>query len=151
MFYNTGIATYIWVLTNRKPKKRKDKVQLINATEWHKPLRKNLGKKNCELADEHIGRISDTFLAFKETEQSKIFPNAGFGYWRVTVERPLRLRVDLSEAACGRFRKTCEQAAEEPLANVVDRVARALGPGPHLDFNGFLAAVKADAESHGST
>jgi type I restriction enzyme M protein len=92
MFYNTGIATYIWVLTNRKPEHRKGKVQLIDATQWFKPLRKNLGKKNCELSDEDIQRICDTFLAFEETEQSKIFPNAAFGYWKVTVERPLRLR-----------------------------------------------------------
>jgi type I restriction enzyme M protein len=58
------------------------------------------------------------------------------------------LRVDLSDAACSRFRKTCEHADEEPLANLVDRVAKTLGPGPHLDFNVFLAAVEADAESH---
>jgi len=92
MFYNTGIATYIWVLTNRKPDHRRGKVQLIDATQWFKPLRKNLGKKNCELSDEDIQRICDTFLAFKETEQSKIFSNAVFGYWKVTVERPLRLK-----------------------------------------------------------
>jgi type I restriction enzyme M protein len=91
MFYNTGIATYIWVLTNRKPEHRKGRVQLIDATQWFKPLRKNLGKKNCELSDEDIQRICDTFLAFEETEQSKIFPNAALGYWKVTVERPLRL------------------------------------------------------------
>ena len=91
MFYNTGIATYIWVLTNRKPVHRQGRVQLIDATQWFKPLRKNLGKKNCELADEDIQRVCDTFLAFEETAQSKIFPNAAFGYWKVTVERPLRL------------------------------------------------------------
>ena len=92
MFYNTGIATYIWVLTNRKPEHRKGKVQLIDATQWFKPLRKNLGKKNCELSEEDIQRICQSFLDFKETEQSKIFPNAAFGYWKVTVERPLRLK-----------------------------------------------------------
>jgi type I restriction enzyme M protein len=91
MFYNTGISTYIWVISNRKPEHRKGKVQLIDATQWFKPLRKNLGKKNCELAEEDIQRICDTFLDFKETEQSKIFPNAAFGYWKVTVERPLRI------------------------------------------------------------
>jgi len=91
MFYNTGIATYIWVLTNRKPEHRKGKVQLIDATQWYKPLRKNLGKKNCELSEEDIRRIVDTFLTFEETEHSKIFPNAAFGYWKVTVERPLRI------------------------------------------------------------
>ena len=87
MFYNTGIATYVWVLTNRKPEHRKGRVQLIDATQWYKPLRKNLGKKNCELSEEDIRRIVDTFLKFEETEQSKIFPNAAFGYWKVTVER----------------------------------------------------------------
>jgi len=91
MFYNTGIATYIWVLSNRKPAHRKGKVQLIDATQWYKPLRKNLGKKNCELSEADITRICEVFLAFEETEQSKIFENAAFGYWKVTVERPLRL------------------------------------------------------------
>ena len=91
LFYNTGIATYIWVLTNRKPEHRRGKVQLIDATKWSKPLRKNLGKKNCELSEKDINRISDVFLAFKETEESKIFPNEHFGYWKVTMDRPLRL------------------------------------------------------------
>ena len=91
MFYNTGIATYVWVLTNRKPEHRRAKVQLIDATQWFRPLRKNLGKKNCELSEEDIARICGTFLEFKETEQSKIFDNAAFGYWKVTVERPLRI------------------------------------------------------------
>ena len=91
MFYNTGIATYIWVLTNRKPEHRRGNVQLIDATQWFRPLRKNLGKKNCELSDEDIQRICDTFLAFEETEQSKILPNEALGYQKVTVERPLRL------------------------------------------------------------
>src|SRR5687767_9993294 len=75
MFYNTGIATYVWVLTNRKPPHRKGKVQLIDATQWFRPLRKNMGKKNCELGAEDIQRICATFLGFKESEQSKIFPN----------------------------------------------------------------------------
>jgi len=89
MFYNTGIATYIWVISNRKPEHRLGKVQLIDATKWFKPLRKNLGKKNCELSDDDIRNIVDTFIAFEETEQSRIFPNAAFGYWKVVVERPL--------------------------------------------------------------
>ena len=91
MFYNTGIATYVWVLTNRKPEHRKGKVQLIDATKRYQPLRKNLGKKNCELGEKDIAWICETFLAFEENEQSKIFDNAAFGYWKVTVERPLRI------------------------------------------------------------
>ena len=91
IFYNTGIATYVWVLSNRKAEHRRGKVQLIDATQWYRPLRKNLGNRNCELSDDDIRRICDAFLAFEETEQSKIFPNEAFGYRKVTVERPLRL------------------------------------------------------------
>ena len=91
LFYNTGIATYIWVISNHKPEHRRGKVQLIDATQWFKPLRKNLGKKNCELSEADIKRICDTYLAFKETPESKIFANEAFGYNKVTVERPLRL------------------------------------------------------------
>ena len=149
MFYNTGIATYIWVLTNRKPAQRRGKVQLIDATPWFKPLRKNLGKKNCELSEADSTRICDTFLAFEETEQSKIFPNRAFGYWKVTVDRPLRLAVDLSPEQRLRFRAACREAQEEPIANVVDRAAEALGAGPHLDFNRFMAAVETDISEHG--
>jgi type I restriction enzyme M protein len=95
MFYNTGIATYVWVLTNRKAEHRRGRVQLIDATQWFRPLRRNLGKKSCELAPEDIQRICETFLTFKETPQSKLFPNAAFGYWKVKVERPLRLHSQL--------------------------------------------------------
>ena len=91
MFYNTGIATYIWVLTNRKAQHRKGLVQLIDTTQWHTPLRRNLGSKNCELSPDDIRRICNAFLDFEETEQSKTFPNQAFGYWKVTIERPLRL------------------------------------------------------------
>jgi type I restriction enzyme M protein len=96
LFYNTGIATYVWVLSNKKPSHRTGRVQLIDASQWFKPLRKNLGKKNCELSPEDIERISRTFFDFKETPESKIFPNAAFGYWKVTVERPLRLHSQLT-------------------------------------------------------
>ena len=113
MFYNTGIATYIWVLTNRKPAHRKGKVQLIDATQWFKPLRKNLGKKNCELSDDDIQRICDTFIDFKETEQSKIFPNEAFGYWKVTVERPLRRKgIDPNRVYTPKEIKALRETAE---------------------------------------
>ena len=94
MFYNTGIATYVWVLTNRKPEHRKGKVQLIDATAWFTALRKNLGKKNCELSAANIDRVVSTLLAFEDAnddDHSKVFGNAEFGYSKVTVERPLRL------------------------------------------------------------
>ena len=153
MFYNTGIATYIWVLTNRKPEHRQGKVQLIDATAWYAPLRKNMGQKNCELSDADIRRIMDTFTAFEETEQSKIFDNAAFGYWKVTVERPLRLRVDLSDAARARLHRACAAAGEEALAAATDWIAAdgspeftaGLGPGSHLDYNAVLAALEKTA------
>jgi type I restriction enzyme M protein len=141
MFYNTGIATYIWVLTNRKPEHRRGKVQLIDATAWFKPLRKNLGKKNCELSEEDIEHICQVFLGVEESEQSKVFPNEAFGYWKVTVERPLRLRVDLSEATRARFHHRCAHEKEQDLADGVNRVAQALGAGPHLDWNAFLSSL----------
>lgn len=134
MFYNTGIATYVWVLGNRKPEHRKGRVQLIDATGWYKPLRKNLGKKNCELSDEDIQRICDTFLAFKETEQSKIFPNAAFGYWKVTVERPLRLvGIDTERAYSPREIKALRETAERsedapPVIRKIHRKGTAADP-----------------------
>lgn len=148
MFYNTGIATYIWVLTNRKSEDRKGKVQLIDATQWFQPLRKNLGQKNCELSESDIQKICDTFLAFEETEESKIFPNQAFGYWKVTVERPLRLVVDLSEENRSKFRQVCEESKAAEVADVVDRVAETLGAGPHQNFNIFMDAIEDDAKEH---
>lgn len=90
-FYNTGIGTYIWVVTNRKEERRKGYVQLIDATDIKSPLRKNLGKKNCETNEADRNEIVKMLLDFKETKKSKIFPNKEFGYYSVTVERPLRL------------------------------------------------------------
>ena len=125
MFYNIGIATYIWVLSNRKLEHRRGKVQLIDATQWFKPLRKNLGKKNCELAEEDIQRICETFLAFKETEQSRIFPNAAFGYWKVTVERPLRLKgIDPDRTHAAKEIKALKETAErgEEAPGVIKKI-----------------------------
>ena len=81
-------------------------MQLIDASQWFKPLRKNLGKKNCELSPEDIERISRAFLDFEESPESKIFPNAAFGYWKVTVERPLRLHSQLTLKAIETLRFT---------------------------------------------
>ena len=107
------------MLTNRKPAQRKGKVQLIDATGWYKPLRKNLGKKNCELSEADIGRIVDTFIGFEESEQSKIFDNAALGYWKVTVERPLRLQgIDAGRAykpaEIKKFKESAERGDDAP-------------------------------------
>ena len=134
MFYNTGIATYIWVLSNRKPAHRLGKVQLIDATQWFRQLRKNLGNKNCELSDEDIQRICDAFLKFEETEQSKIFPNEAFGYWKVTVERPLRLEgIDPERVYKAREIKLLKEEAKrsETAPPVIKKVhKRATEPDP---------------------
>lgn len=94
LFYNTGITTYIWLLNNNKPEHRKGKVQLINAQDMYRKLRKNLGEKNCELTDEHIDELTQLYQDMAgETEDSsvsKVFDNSDFGYYKVTVERPLR-------------------------------------------------------------
>ena len=148
MFYNTGIATYVWVLTNRKAEHRRGHVQLIDATKWFTPLRRNMGQKNCELAEDDIDRITQAFMAFEETEQSKIFPNETFGYWKVTVDRPLRLAVELTPERRNDFRQACQAAKDEVLPNMVDRVAAEIGAGPHLDFNQFVRAIGDDAAAH---
>jgi type I restriction enzyme M protein len=144
MFYNTGIATFIWVLTNRKPTHRKGKVQLIDATQWFKPLRKNLGKKNCELSDDDIARICDTFLKFEETEQSKIFPNAAFGYYKVTVERPLRLKgADSERAYTPKEIKAlkAEAKADENTPPVIIKIHKPVKAGPNPQQGLFEAMI----------
>lgn len=93
MFYNTGIGTFIWVLSNKKEERRKGKIQLIDATAMKSALRKNMGKKNCEFTEEIRKEIVRMFLAMEESEVSIILNNEDFGYWNVTVERPLRLRI----------------------------------------------------------
>ena len=99
LFYNTGIATYIWLINNRKPKNRRGKVQLINANGegFYTMLRRNLGKKRVEISEDQSTAILDIYNDFEETPVSKIFDNQDFGYTKVCVNRPLRLRYDLTE------------------------------------------------------
>lgn len=87
-FYNTGIGTFVWIVTNRKEARRKGKVQLIDATKISAPLRKNLGNKNCEVGPDQRRAILELLTDFEENEQSKIFDNREFGYWQITVVRP---------------------------------------------------------------
>jgi len=136
LFYNTGIATYVWVLSNRKPLHRKGHIQLIDATQWFKPLRKNLGKKNCELSPEDIARITRTFLQFQETPESKIFANAAFGYWKVIVERPLRLRSQFTVKAIESLRFV--SGDEELRAPLYEELGEIL----FTDFASVAAAIE---------
>lgn len=96
IFYNTGIPTYVWIVSNRKPAYRKGKVQLINALDLYVKLRKNLGDKNCELTSEHIEQITKFYMDFEESDISKIYSNEYFGYYKITVERPLRLSAQFT-------------------------------------------------------
>lgn len=120
MFYNTGIGTYIWVLSNKKKERRKGKIQLIDATNMKSSLRKNMGKKNCEFTPEIRKEIVRIFLDMEESDVSMIFDNSEFGYWNVTVERPLRLHVfPEREIPEDTFKKQSElDSVREAVANV---------------------------------
>jgi type I restriction enzyme M protein len=127
IFYNTGIATYIWVITNRKPPSRSGRVQLIDATGFSQPLPRNLGQKNCQLSDADISTITDAFSSFAETAHSKIFPAAAFGYNRIVVHRALELHgVDPQRAyAVAEVRALiADQSpdATEPLRPVIRKI-----------------------------
>lgn len=88
LFYNTGISTYLWIISNHKPKKRKGKVQLINAVDFFKKMSKSLGDKRNELSPQHIMDITKIYGDFRENKYSKVFDNSDFGYYKVTIERP---------------------------------------------------------------
>lgn len=146
MFYNTGIATYIWVLSNRKTKKRKGKVQLIDATSISTPLRKNLGKKNCEFSEVQIESITKLFLDFKSTDVSKIFPNEEFGYWKIVVERPLRLAFHITKERLKAFKEAAAKAWMEPLEILVKIAGM---DTPHRDFNIIREQFEAELATAG--
>lgn len=128
MFYNTGIGTYLWVLTNKKEDRRKGKVQLIDATSMKSSLRKNLGDKNCEMTPEIRKRVIDLYLEFDkaDSEYSKVFLNEEFGYYQVDVNRPLRLKVAINEKNLAVFKEN----------------------GKDDEFYQFLALNKKDLESN---
>lgn len=147
MFYNTGIATYIWVLTNRKAAHRRGKVQLIDATKRFTPLRKNLGSKNAELGQSDITAILDEFLAFEETETSKIFPNEAFGYWKVTVDRPLRLRVRIPTSPDDPG-SDAVAALPDSVREILAAVASEIGAESD-DWNAVSAAIERIAKARG--
>ena len=120
MFYNTGIGTFIWVLSNKKEDRRKGKIQLIDATSMKSPLRKNMGNKNCEFTPEIRNEIVRIFTKMEESEVSMVLNNDEFAYWTITVERPLRLRVYPNrEIPSGTFKKAEElETVKKSLASV---------------------------------
>jgi type I restriction enzyme M protein len=132
LFYNTGITTYIWILSNNKPKERKGKVQLIEASLLFKKLRKNLGDKNCEFAPKHIRKITSVYMNNEEVERrinsetneeegiaSKVFDNEDFGYYKVTIERPERLKAQFTEERIKTLRY--DDYLEEPMRWAYDQ------------------------------
>ena len=141
MFYNTGIATFVWIVTNRKKTHRQGKVQLIDATSMKSPLRKNLGNKNCELTPEIRAEITNLLIGFKDTEQSKIFDNKEFGYSKITVERPLRLSIDLSQAHLEQFKAVCRTADDLPVMKLLEEVAKQFNYDKIMNFNVFEKAL----------
>lgn len=137
MFYNTGIGTFIWILSNKKEDRRKGKIQLIDATAMKSPLRKNMGKKNCEFTPEIRKEIIRLFLEMEESDVSMIFDNDEFAYWTITVERPLRLRVHPErEIPANTFKKADE------LATVKKAIASVPTGTPLDDWTAFAAATK---------
>lgn len=140
MFYNTGIGTFIWVLSNRKEKRRIGKIQLIDASKMKSPLLKNMGKKNVEFTPEIRSEIMRIFMDMEQSEVSMIFDNQDFAYWNVTVERPLRLRVFPNRSIPkDTFKK------EEELTAAKEAVLKAAESAPLDDWTAFSKATKLKA------
>lgn len=127
LFYNTGITTYIWLLSNNKAHNRKGKVQLIDANNLYSKLRKNLGDKNSQLEPKHISKIIDIYSRFETCSDdvddkqisSKIFDNADFGYYKVNIERPKRLKAQLRDDLIETLR--FDSTLEEPMRYCLQR------------------------------
>lgn len=137
MFYNTGIGTFIWVLSNRKEKHRRGKLQLIDARDRWTPMKRSLGNKRRWLDEKAIDAITREHGGLTESKTSKIFANADFGYRRVTILRPLRLRFQITQEAKERYLDTCPELLDAVLA-----VEEALGDEPHFDWNGVWNEVQ---------
>lgn len=140
MFYNTGIGTFIWILSNKKEDRRKGKIQLIDASKMKSPLPRNMGKKNCEFTSDIRNEIMRIFLEMEESEVSMIFNNNDFAYWSVTVERPLRLRVNPDGVIPADVFKKADE-----LAAVRRAIASVPSGTPLDDWAAFAKATKLKA------
>ena len=142
MFYNTGIGTYVWIVTNRKEKRRKGKIQLLDARAFYVPMRRSLGDKRRKIGEQEDGRdqiaeIVRLYGRFSDGDTSKIFDNADFGYTRVTVERPLRLRYQMTVEDKARFLDACPHLLDD-----VQAIDKALGREPQRDWNAVWARIE---------
>ncbi len=140
MFYNTGIGTFIWILSNKKEDRRKGKIQLIDASKMKSPLPRNMGKKNCEFTSDIRNEIMRIFLEMEESEVSMIFNNDDFAYWSVTVERPLRLSVNPDGVIPADVFKKADE-----LAAVRRAIASVPSGTPLDDWAAFAKATKLKA------
>jgi len=123
LFYNTGISTYFWIVTNRKRPERRGKVQLVDARAYWTKMRKSLGNKRKEISPEQIDQITRLYGDFTEGEEVKVFANEAFGYQRITVERPLRLRWEVTAETVPRLLRTKQWTKLDPT-EADDLVAR---------------------------
>jgi type I restriction enzyme M protein len=142
MFYNTGISTYVWIVTNRKEKSRKGKIQLLDARAFYVPMRRSLGDKRRKIGEPEDGRdqiaeIVRLYGQFGNGDTSKVFDNADFGYTRVTVERPLRLRYQMTVEDKARFLDACPHLLDD-----VQAIDKALGREPQCDWNAVWARIE---------
>jgi type I restriction enzyme M protein len=142
MFYNTGIGTYVWIVTNRKERRRKGKIQLLDAREFFVPMRRNLGDKRRKIGEKEDGRnqvaeIVRLYGRFQDDEISKTFENADFGYTRITVERPLRLGYQMTTEDKARFLDACPHLLDD-----VQAIDKTLGRAAKHDWNVVWMAVK---------
>lgn len=140
MFYNTGIGTFIWILSNNKEDRRKGKIQLIDATAMKSPLRKNMGNKNCELTPDIRKEIVRIFMDMEQSDVSMVFNNEEFGYWSITVERPLRLRVCPDRTIPADLFKKAEE-----LAAVKNAISSVPAGTPLDNWDSFAKATKLKA------
>lgn len=140
MFYNTGIGTFIWILSNKKEERRKGKIQLIDASKMKSSLPRNMGKKNCEFTADIKNEIMRIFLEMEESEVSMVFNNDDFAYWSVTVERPLRLRVNPDAVIPADVFKKADE-----LAAVNKAIASVPAGTPFDDWAAFAKATKLKA------
>ena len=145
-FYNTGIGTFIWIVTNRKEQRRKGLVQLIDATEIKTPLRKNLGEKNCETSDDDRAAILKLLTDFYETPQSKIFPNEEFGYWSVKVCRPLRVKAQITN---DRIARCIQSKSYKDFQDWLSRLFEETHGEEYNDFNIFIEDAKVASKKLG--
>ncbi len=140
LFYNTGITTYVWLLSNHKTEKRQGKVQLIDASNLYQKLRKNLGEKNCEFTAEHIQQITQLYLSLADEGVSKVFDNRDFGYYKVTVERPLRLAAQFSTERIATLRFT------PGMQEIMEWVYGKYGDEVYTDLKSHAEAIESHLE-----